>query len=159
LRAAYAPRTAMNDGKPSEHWLGSWCAAPQLTEPGNLPRAPLAHSTLRQVVCLSLDDRGWRARFSNAYDERPLELAAARIAPSLGFNAIADERKRALSFAGAPSAVVAANNVLVSDPFELELGAGERVALTLAFGDVPASVTGHPGSRTTSFLQAGHDPS
>jgi hypothetical protein len=32
------------------HWVTTWGCGPQLTEPGNLPPAPLANSTLRQFV-------------------------------------------------------------------------------------------------------------
>jgi hypothetical protein len=49
------------------HWVTTWGTAPQLTEPGNLPPVPLAHSTLRQFVRPSIGGKQIRVRFSNAY--------------------------------------------------------------------------------------------
>jgi lysophospholipase L1-like esterase len=42
-----------------------------------------------------------------------------------------------------------------SDPFDYPLAPLHRAAVTIRFGSVPAAVTGHPGSRTTSYLQSG----
>ncbi|HXP58995.1 MAG TPA: hypothetical protein VN829_00820 [Dongiaceae bacterium] len=49
----------------AEHWVGTWGCGPQLTEPHNLPPAPLANSTLRQFVHVTLGGKHLRARFSN----------------------------------------------------------------------------------------------
>jgi lysophospholipase L1-like esterase len=42
-----------------------------------------------------------------------------------------------------------------SDAFDFVLAPLSSVAVTIRFGSVPAGITGHPGSRTTSFLQSG----
>jgi hypothetical protein len=39
----------MNLAAADGHWVTTWGCAPQLTEPGNLPPAPLGHNTLRQI--------------------------------------------------------------------------------------------------------------
>jgi lysophospholipase L1-like esterase len=44
---------------------------------------------------------------------------------------------------------------VTSDPLSFPLGPLSDVALTLRFGETSPAVTGHPGSRTTSYLQAG----
>jgi lysophospholipase L1-like esterase len=44
---------------------------------------------------------------------------------------------------------------VVSDPIAYELTPLADVAVTVHFGQVPKDVTGHPGSRTTSYLQPG----
>jgi lysophospholipase L1-like esterase len=44
---------------------------------------------------------------------------------------------------------------LFSDPFDLALAPLTKIAVTIAFGAVPAGVSGHPGSRTTSYLASG----
>lgn len=43
----------------------------------------------------------------------------------------------------------------MSDPVEYALRPLSDVAITIHFGEAPAAVTGHPGSRTTSYLQPG----
>lgn len=45
-----------------------------------------------------------------------------------------------------------------SDPLRFKLRPDSRVALTLSYGEVPGKLTGHPGSRTTSFLYKGNQP-
>src|SRR5213076_735080 len=42
-----------------------------------------------------------------------------------------------------------------SDPLEYEVAQFGDLAVTIHVGAAPAKVTGHPGSRTTSYLQAG----
>ena len=51
---------------------------------------------------------------------------------------------------------IAQNQAVSSDPFDFALPALTKVAITIAFGSTPAGITGHPGSRTTSFLVAGN---
>jgi lysophospholipase L1-like esterase len=50
---------------------------------------------------------------------------------------------------------VPAGQVIVSDALDYGLSALTPLAITLHFGGVPGGVTGHPGSRTTSYLAAG----
>jgi hypothetical protein len=66
-------------------WVGTWAAAPQLTEPANMPPAPgLADATLRQVVRVSLGGKRLRVRVSNAFGAKPLTILSAHVAPSAG---------------------------------------------------------------------------
>jgi lysophospholipase L1-like esterase len=43
-----------------------------------------------------------------------------------------------------------------SDPIYFPLTALTNYAVSIFFGDIPREVTGHPGSRTTSYIQAGN---
>lgn len=151
---APAPRTAPSA---DAAWVGTWATSPQLTEPANLPPAPgLAGNTLRQVVRPSIGGERVRVRFSNAFGNGPLTIAAATIATgTAGESAIQRPTERALAFGGQPSVTLAPGAEAVSDPLPFPLRAMQDIAITLRFGDVPASLTGHPGSRTTSYLQPG----
>ena len=62
------------------HWLGTWTASQQLTEPRNMPPAPLAHSTLRQVIHVSLGGPRIRVVLSNLFGDGPVAIGAARVA-------------------------------------------------------------------------------
>ncbi len=42
-----------------------------------------------------------------------------------------------------------------SDAFDFDLAAVTNVTVTIRFGETPAAVTGHPGSRATSYLRRG----
>lgn len=121
-----------------------------------MPPAPgLAGNTLRQVVRASIGGERLRARFSNVFGAAPLTLAAARIAVSAGGGAVDPATDRALTFGGAPSVTLPPGGAAVSDPLGFALRPLATLAVTLRFGTVPAELTGHPGSRTTSYIHSG----
>jgi len=138
------------------NWVGTWMASQQLVEPGNLPPAPaFTDTTLRQIVRVSMGGRTLRVRFSNEFGRAPLTLLAAGIARAGGGSAIDPATDRALTFAGRPAATIPEGAVLLSDPIEFDLPALSNLAVTIHVKGAPPDVTGHPGSRTTSYLQAG----
>lgn len=140
----------------SPHWLGTWTASPQLVEPRNMPPPPgLTGSTLRQVLHVSVGGPRIRLRFSNAYGGMPLTITSAHIARSHGGSAIDVASDRRLTFAGADSVRMAPGDTATTDPFDYAVAALSDLAVTIYIGAAPAEVTGHPGSRTTSYLQAG----
>lgn len=142
-------------GADAPHWVGTWCAAPQLTEPANLPPAPgLANRTLRQVFYVSIGGSRLRVHLSNAYGESAVALEAVHLALATSGHAIDPATDRTLTFAGLPSVTIAAGATATSDAFDFALPAQTQVALSIAFGATPADVTGHPGSRTTSYIAA-----
>ena len=139
-------------------WVGTWAASQQLVEPRNLPPEPaFADTTIRQIVRVSIGGREIRVRFSNAFGNAALTLRAARIARpvSVGASDIQPETDRALTFAGRPAITIPAGAMVVSDPLDFELPALSDLAITIHVRGAPTDVTGHPGSRTTSFFQAG----
>ena len=138
------------------HWVGTWGTSPQLTEPKNLPPPPgLASNTLRQVVQVSIGGKKMRVRFSNVFGDGPVTIAAAHVALAAGGSAIKPVSDRALAFQSKPSAVIPAGESVLSDPFDFDLAPLSRLAVTIHFDGLPANVTGHPGSRSSSYLQAG----
>src|SRR5882757_7265292 len=77
LNLCYVPQNIFAaDG----HWVTTWGTAPQLTEPGNLPPAPLDNSTLRQFIRTSIGGKHIRVRFSNNYGTDPVMINAAHVA-------------------------------------------------------------------------------
>ena len=150
-----ASSTRAADGR----WVTGWGTAPQSTSADNLPPAPLANNTLRQFVRVSIGGGLVRFRFSNAYGTSPVVIQSARLALAsgpLGSGAVDPATDRGLRFRGAPGAVIPAGGVLYSDPLAFDLPALASVGVSLHFGPVSSTViTGHPGSRTTSFIQTG----
>src|SRR5262245_33869157 len=56
------------------HWVNTWTAMPQLTEPGNIPPPPFtqdnlvfADATVRQTLRVTVGGQQLRLRFSNAF--------------------------------------------------------------------------------------------
>jgi lysophospholipase L1-like esterase len=137
-------------------WVGTWASAPQLTEPGNMPPEPgLAGNTLRQNVFTTVAGRRARVLFSNAYGEAPVTFGAARLAVATGSSSIDPSTERALLFGGSASVSIAPGETRFSDPLDFPVPALSSVGITIHFGSTPTQVTGHPGSRTTSYLQSG----
>jgi lysophospholipase L1-like esterase len=133
-------------------------AAEQLVEPRNMPPAPgLAGSTLRQVIHTSVGGATVRVRFANTFGDGPLAITSAHIARSIGGGASAIDitTDRGLTFAGADSVRIAPGATATSDPFDYDLPALGDIAVTMEIGTAPPALTGHPGSRTTSYLLAG----
>lgn len=137
-------------------WVGTWACGPQLTEPGNLPPAPgLSGNTLRQMVYVSIGGSRLRVRLSNEFGDGPVTMNAVHLAVASGGGAIDVTTDRALAFSGAASVTIPAGQAIFSDAFDYALPPQATMAITIAFGSAPAGVTGHPGSRTTSYLQTG----
>ena len=144
-------------GAAAGNWVGTWGTAPQLTEMTNLPPAPgLTNNTLRQIGYVSIGGSRVRVRFSNAYGNSPLTMSAVHLANSTSTHSIDAASDRALTFSGMPSVTVPAGGTIISDPLDYPLTAQTKVAITIAFGATPSNVTGHPGSRTTSYIATGN---
>jgi lysophospholipase L1-like esterase len=62
---------------------------------------------------------------------------------------------QALTFAGTASVTIAQGQEVWSDPMAFSVPALGNISITTAFGSVPSNVSGHSGSRTTSYIQAG----
>jgi lysophospholipase L1-like esterase len=158
LFAAISSRAQQTTGPSSEtfHWVGTWVCAPQLTEPKNLPPAPgLTSNTLRQVVHVSLGGKKLRVKFSNAFGNSPVEMSSAHIALSAGGSAINKSTDQPLTFSGNNSVTIPAGEMVSSDALDFDLPALADMAVTIHFGETSPDVTGHPGSRETSYLQTG----
>ncbi|MEV3973050.1 SGNH/GDSL hydrolase family protein [Streptomyces sp. NPDC050698] len=150
------------------HWVNTWTAMPQLTEPGNMPPAPFtqgnrvfADATLRQTVRVSVGGRYTRIRLSNAFGGADLPITAAAVARPVdgaaGVSAIVPGSSRPVTFGGRPGITVAKGAQAVSDPLDFEIRPGSNLTVTLylADGQASSSITSHPGSRTTSHMLAG----
>jgi lysophospholipase L1-like esterase len=154
--AATVPAPRRTTARPPTAWTATWATAPQLTEVANLPPAPgFVDCTLRQVVHVSLGGKTLRVRLSNAFGRSALTLLSVHIARSAGGGTILAGSDRALRFGGAETVTIPEGAPAVSDPVDFDLPPLSDVAITLRLRDAPAEVTGHPGSRTTSYLQPG----
>ena len=96
-----------------------------------------------------------RVRFSNVFGDATLTITGAVVAPALGADRVDSAALRALTFGGNGSVAIPAGRDTASDAVTFALAPLSNVAITTRFASVPSAVTGHPGSRTTSYLQAG----
>jgi lysophospholipase L1-like esterase len=151
------------------HWIDTWVAAPQLTEPSNLPPPPFtqdnlvfADSTIRQTIHVTLGGQQIRLRFSNAYGGADLPITAVSVALPLGgqagVSAIQPGTSQPVTFDGQPGADIPVGAQVVTDPLDSTLAPGSNLTVTmyLAAGQASDDITSHPGSRTTSYIVTGN---
>jgi len=163
--------TAAGEVKPKMHghWVNTWTAMPQLTEPGNLPPAPFtqdnlvfADATLRQTVRVTVGGRQFRLRLSNAFGGAALPITQVSVAlpagGQAGVSAIQPGTSKPVTFSGRTSIVVPVGAQVVSDPLNFDLSSRTNLTVTmyLAQGQASNNVTSHPGSRTNSYMLAGN---
>jgi lysophospholipase L1-like esterase len=140
-----------------QHWIGAWEAAPQLVEPRNMPPSPgLSGVTLRQVIHPSIGGATWRFRLSNEFGDGPLVIDAAHVARSSSHDVIESSSDVTFRFDGRASVTIAPGGSVLSDPVSFSADAFSDVAVTLSIARAPSGLTGHPGSRTTSFIASGN---
>jgi lysophospholipase L1-like esterase len=147
-----------SDAGSAKVWVGTWSTAPQLVEPRNMPPEPgLSNNTLRQVVRVSLGGDSIRVRFSNEFSTNPVTMISAQIAISKGGSAIDTLTIKDLYFMGNPQVIINPGVAITSDPLAFNLEPRMNIAISIYFGQTSADVTGHPGSRTTSYLITGNN--
>lgn len=138
-------------------WIGTWGTAQQLVEPHNIPPKPgLSNNTLRQVVRVSIGGDRLRMSFSNEFSTSPVILREVHIAALAEGSTIDPDTDVALKFDDKSEVTIVPGGTVTSDPFTFALKPLSNIAITIYFGDTSPDVTGHPGSRTTSYLQPGN---
>jgi lysophospholipase L1-like esterase len=137
-------------------WVAAWVSAQQRTETNNLPPPPgLQAATLRQIIQPALRGRRLRVVFSNEFGDAPLAIAAAHVAKASSGSAIDLATDQRLTFDHQSGTTIPAGASIISDEIPFPVEPFENLSITMLFGSVPPQVTGHPGSRTTSYLQSG----
>lgn len=141
--------------------VATWTTAIQKVEPHNLAPAPyLAGNSLRQIVEVSFGGKEVSLKLSNEYNTEETEILGVELAHALsqGENATIDESTlTALTFGGKKGVTMKPGEVIVSDPVKFRLTPRMNVAITIHFGKASQKdVTGHPGSRTSSYIAKGN---
>ena len=122
----------------------------------------LRNSTLRQTLRLTLTTPKLKLAISNTFSTTPLPITAASIAlpptNKAGTNTIQTTSLVALTVAGKHSFIVPPGQVVLTDEIPLATEAQSIITVSLysEAGQVGGSITGHPGSRTTSWFAGGN---
>ena len=121
-----------------------------------MPPAPgLTGNTLRQVIHVSLGGTRWRFRLSNEFGDGALVISSVHVARSRGRDTIDATTDVAMSFGGSRAITIPAgrrgNVGRTRDCVSGVLSAHDQHAHRVCAD----GVTGHPGSRTTSFIARG----
>ncbi|MFZ5495639.1 MAG: SGNH/GDSL hydrolase family protein [Verrucomicrobiota bacterium] len=148
----------LNASAAGGRWVATWATSQQLTEKHNLPPEPgFTETTVRQKLRVSIGGERFRVRLSNEFGNGPLTIESAHVALADGF---ADAKiragtSRALTFFGRTSVTLQPGANVISDPVDLALAPMADMAITTVTKTSPSDVTGHPGSRTTSYFAYG----
>ena len=158
---AMAERQQAGAAAEDVHWVGTWGTAPQLVENNNNPPSPgLGNNSLRQIVQVSIGGERVRLKLTNEFSTGATTIKAVELAYAMtsGSSSEIDEASTvSLTFGGKAGVTIPAKGTAVSDPVDLHLEGRENVAITIHYGSASStSVSGHPGSRTTSYLKAGN---
>ena len=142
------------------HWVGPWGTAPQLVERHNNPPAPgLTNNSLREIVQVSIGGKKVRLKLTNEFSTEATEIKAVElaIAKTAGSSSEIDEATTvSLTFNGESGVTIPANGTVISDAVNFKMDDRQNVAITIHYGSASPSVSGHPGSRTTSYLKEGN---
>lgn len=144
----------------AKKWVATWSTGVQLVETRNNPPSPgLTDNSLRQVVRVSIGGEVMRVKLSNEYSKSPVTMHSVQIAASTGGSLIEQSTNIILTFKGSKEITMEPGTAITSDPVAFKLQPRMDVVITIFFGATSADVTGHPGSRTNSFLLAGNNAS
>jgi lysophospholipase L1-like esterase len=147
-------------------WLPSWATTIQGYESSKTdhqPAKPLSNNTLRQFVWPTFTGGQVRLQLSNEKGAEALQIQKVHIAlaktasdPANSSGAIDTASDAALTFGGMPGVTIPAGQTAWSDGVDFPLQAMKLTAISIQFGTmVPAELTTHPGSRTTSYFMDG----
>ncbi|CAG8066156.1 unnamed protein product [Penicillium nalgiovense] len=156
------------DKTKDSHWVNIWTTMPQLVEPANLPPIPFngstavfGNTTIRQTLQVSLAAQEIRIRLSNAFGPNELKITNVTIGlperQQVGVSGLQTDTLKTVSFNGSPDVDIPNGGLVVSDPIKFAVKAQSAVMINmyLAEGQQGSAITGHPGSRTTSYLAFG----
>jgi lysophospholipase L1-like esterase len=129
-----------------------------MTIPGdaNPPSPGLSGNTLRQIVYTSFGGKQIRIRLDNSFGDGLVSITAVHVAISKGGSSIDTSTDRPVTFSGSSSLTLKAGDIQFSDAIDFALPALTSVAVTIAFGKVSGTLSGHINSKSTSYLQSGN---
>lgn len=123
--------------------------------------AVFSNTTIRQTLQVSLAAQEIRIRLSNAFGTHDLKITNVTISlpvsQRVGVSGLQTETLKTVLFNGSPDVEIPNRGLVVSDPlkFPVEAQSALMINIYLAEGQTGFSITGHPGSRTTSYLALG----
>ena len=144
-----------------DHWVGTWGTAGQLAESNNNPPSPgLGNNSFRQIVQVSIGGEEVRLQLTNEFSNATTEIKAVELAhaKTAGSSSEIDESTTvSLTFDGKAGVTMKAGTTATSDPVKFHMDPRQNVAITIHYGNASStSVSGHPGSRTTSYIAKGN---
>ena len=140
-------------------WVTVWSTA-QMTPGADsaLSPADATDATLRQTIRVAKGGNMIRLRLSNAMGTEPLSLRNVHVARATiaGASTIDPGTDHPVTFGGLSDIVIPAGADYISDPISMTVADQSVLAISFHMTEAPKQQTGHPGSRTTSWLVRGN---
>ncbi len=136
--------------------VGTWANSIQPIGEEYMPPIDLANNTLRQVFRVSIGGNKASLNFSNQYGDSPLTMKSVHLALSSGKGSIKSETDKVLTFNGKESVTIEAGKTIYSDTIDFDVPQLSNIAVTIYFGSVPSSLSGHICSLSTSYIAEGN---
>ncbi len=135
-------------------WKGTWATAVEWTGTGDMPKASLTDRSCRQVIHVSFGGQEVRLKLSNEFGTQPVEIKSVYIADTDAVSnwLVKDKTAKYLRFGGKKGVTIEVGKAVYSDACPYDLKAGQRLAVTVDYGQTPQHATSHRGSRTTSYI-------
>lgn len=132
-----------------QRWVGTWSTAPLRFKESEWPKdlAP-ENVSIRQHVKISVGGKQLRIVLTNEYGDGPLLLSSVRV----GLKSSQEGEERVFLFSGEKQVWIPSGGVMVSDALNWEVPTLAELRLTLDVKKRPHVVSGHQGSRTTSYF-------
>jgi lysophospholipase L1-like esterase len=141
---------------PSDHWVGTWAAAP-FVPVSQTDHFGTSNLTLREIVHVSLGGPSVRIVLSNEFGLDPLTIGAAHVALSAGNGDIDLPSANLLTFNGHPTITIPPGAMVVSDLANLKLPAFADLAISLFIPAQPIrQITQHVFADQTSYTAPGN---
>ena len=136
-------------------YFTTWASSVYLTESPNIK---LTNNSIRQIFHISLSGKKIRLKFSNKYGKTNLEIKEVAIADSLyqGTGEINSKIIMPIYFKGEKSIFISPGIEVYSDLITYPLKALSEIAISIYLGETPLNLTGHPNSKTFSFIDIGN---
>lgn len=134
----------------SQHWIGTWAAAPQPSVPGHAES--FRNQTLRLIVHASAGGKAVRIKVSNIFGDQPLVIGSAHIARRTDAANIDLSSDRILKFDKQSSITIPAGSFAVCDPVDLDVSPLSDLAISLFLPGQTTATTLHILARQTNYV-------
>jgi lysophospholipase L1-like esterase len=131
----------------SEHWIGTWAAAPQNGTP-----TVYRNQTLRLIVHISAGGKKVRIHLSNLFGGEAIVIGSAHIARRAAGADTDPTSDRPITFAGKKNVRVLPQSVIVSDAVDIEVPALSDVAVSLFLPESTTASTAHILAQQTNYV-------
>jgi lysophospholipase L1-like esterase len=136
-------------------WVAAWSASPEFATTRVQFARGFDDQTVRNIVFMSAAGSMARARFSNVFGHRWLEIGSAAIGESSAGAAVARGSLVQLTFSGRPSVLIPPGGSLVSDPVRLAVHPLERVVVSVYLPRATGAPTDHATAVQTNYVAGG----